>query len=151
MSTTTRAYIGRVCQPAVTAVGVWAVVASIFVAENVVGTLALHQRLQWLPVLWFELEYWLVFLVCTPWFVYMGRRFRVEPGRFAPSLAAHAAAGVAFAVAQPLVADTLNYVTLAMVTVAGDPRRAAQLASSIRLFPLLAVIAFWKYAVVIAV
>jgi LytS/YehU family sensor histidine kinase len=47
--------------------------------------------------------------------------------------------------------DALNYATLVAVSPPGDPRRAMLVASRASAWPVMAVIAFWKYAVVIAI
>ena len=91
---------------------IWLLVASVFVAQNVVAAIGRGEPVQWLTAATFELEYWLVFLLATPFFVFMARRYRFEPGEHRASLAVHTIGGVAFALAQPVVALAFNYATL---------------------------------------
>jgi two-component system, LytTR family, sensor kinase len=131
--------------------GVWLVVATIFIGENVVGAFAAHQPLRWLPAVWFEVEYWAIFAACTPLFALVVSRFPVERGRAVRNVTRLAAVGIVFALIQPLLADALNYATLVAVRGSADPRVALLIASRRGAWPVMVVIAFWKYAVVIAV
>jgi two-component system LytT family sensor kinase len=129
---------------------IWLLVASVFVAQNVAAAIGRGEPVQWMPAATFELEYWLVFLLATPLFVFMARRYRFEPEEHRRSLAAHAVGGIAFALVQPLATVALHYVTLAAL---GATRAAeAQLLTSFgHRYAFLAIVAFWKYGVVILV
>jgi two-component system LytT family sensor kinase len=126
----------------------WLLVASVFVAQNVAAAIGRGEPIHWLSAATFELEYWLVFLLATPFFVFMARRYRFEPGAHRRSLAAHAVAGLAFALVQPLAAVALNAVTLAIL---GATRVAEDqlLLSFAHRYAFLAIVAFWKYGVII--
>ncbi len=57
------------------AAAVWLVVALVFVTQNYVGVIARHEQPRWMIVAGFELEYWFVFFVATPFFAVMAKRF----------------------------------------------------------------------------
>jgi two-component system, LytTR family, sensor kinase len=129
----------------------WLLVASVFVAQNIVSRLTLHRPLEWLPVFWYELEYWSVFALCTPCFIFMATRFPLERANLRRSAIAHTLAGGVFALLQPIAAAGLNYLTLLAVgspVSQGQPTFAAMASHQ---YPVLAIIALWKYAVVIGV
>jgi two-component system, LytTR family, sensor kinase len=138
-------------RPVLIVVVVWLLVASVFVAQNIVTALAAHRPLGWLPVVGYELEYWSVFALCTPYFAYMARRFSLDREWLRQSVVAQLVGGAAFALAQPVAADTLNYLTLVALSGSGDPRRVQFVTSATAHYPVLAIIALWKYAVVIGV
>ncbi len=128
---------------------VWFLVALVFVFQNGVVNAVRGDPFQWLPVVWFELEYWIVFFLATPVFLWSVRRFRFEPGTVVRSLAAHTGIGIAFAALQPVLADGLNYLTLRAVAAPSDPRVAHIVESSLHTYSYFMVTAPWKYAVVI--
>src|SRR5579862_5445964 len=129
---------------------VWLLFASVFVAQNVAAAIGRHEPIQWLTAAAYELEYWLVFLVATPFFVFMARRFRFEPGLYGSSLLAHAIGGLAFACVQPLATAGLHWVTL-VVLHASKSAEAQMFASFGNRYAFLGIVALWKYGVVIAV
>ncbi|HTD60838.1 MAG TPA: histidine kinase [Gemmatimonadaceae bacterium] len=127
---------------------IWLVVASVFVAQNVAAAIGRGEPVQWLSAAGFELEYWLVFVLATPFFVFMARRYRFEPGERRRSLVVHAIGGVAFALLQPLATVALQYATL--VSLRATSAADAQLLTSFgHRYAFLAIVALWKYGVVI--
>lgn len=128
---------------------VWFLVALVFVFQNAVVNAVRGDPFQWLPVVGFELEYWFVFFLATPLFLWSVRRFRFEPGTLLRSVAAHSGIGVTFAAVQPVLADGLNYLTLRAVAAPNDPRIAHIVESSLHTYSYFVVTALWKYAVVI--
>lgn len=119
---------------------IWLVVALVFITQNYLGVVMRHEQPRWLVVAGFELEYWLTFFALTPFFFYMADRFPVGRGRLWPTLAAHAAGGVAFALVQPMLESLLHAMTVRV-----------SLADLAARYPVLAIIALWKYAVIIGV
>ena len=128
---------------------VWFLVALVFVFQNGVVNAVRGDPFQWLPLVWFEFEYWFVFFLATPVFLWSVRRFPFEPGTTVRSLAAHTGVGVTFAVLQPVFADGFNYITLRAAASRGDPRIARLVESSLHTYSYFVVTALWKYAVVI--
>jgi two-component system LytT family sensor kinase len=129
---------------------VWFVVAVVFVTQNYLGVVTRHEKPRWLFVAGLEFEYWLTFFAFTPFFAFMARRFPVGGVRTASALWAHAIGGVVFALVQPVASDALQYVTLALVSGTGNPPEG-RLAGMVARYPVLAVIALWKYVVIIGV
>jgi two-component system, LytTR family, sensor kinase len=129
---------------------IWLLVASVFVAQNVVAALGRHEPISWMTAALFEVEYWCIFLVATPFFVWMARRYRFEPGRYGHSVLAHVVGGLLFACVQPVATYGLHAATLAVI---GAPTgaHAALIASFTHRYAFLGIVAFWKYGVVIAV
>jgi two-component system, LytTR family, sensor kinase len=129
---------------------IWLLVASVFVAQNVAAAIGRGEPVQWLSAAAFELEYWLTFLLATPLFVFMARRYRFEPGEQRRSLMVHAIGGVAFALAQPVVMIAFHYATLVSLH-ATSAAEAQLLASFSHRYAFLAIVALWKYGVIILV
>jgi len=129
---------------------VWLVVALVFVTQNYLGVLTRHERPRWLLFAGFEIEYWLTFFAFSPFFFYMADRFPVGRGRLWPNVTAHALGGVAFALVQPVVQDALQAATSFLLVGSTDPARL-RLTDMVARYPVLAVIALWKYAVIIGV
>jgi two-component system LytT family sensor kinase len=130
--------------------GTWLVVALVFVTQNYLGVVTRHDHPRWLIVAGFELEYWLTFFAFSPFFFCMADRFPVGRGRSWPNVAAHAVGGVVFALVQPVAQDALQAATLLLVTAPTDPARV-RLTDMVVRYPVLAVIALWKYAVIVGV
>ncbi|HVT39901.1 MAG TPA: histidine kinase [Gemmatimonadaceae bacterium] len=130
---------------------VWVVVAGVFVAQNIAEGRSQSGVVPWLPALWFELEYWLVFALCTPFFLRMARQFNFTEGTRRRSLLAHLCAGAVFAVVQPVAAEGLNYATLFVIDGGAGPRVDRALPNAIHFYPALVIIALWKYAVIIGI
>jgi two-component system LytT family sensor kinase len=138
-------------RPRITVVAlIWLVVALVFVTQNYLGVVTRHEHPRWWDVAGFELEYWLTFFAFSPFFFFMADRFPVGRGQLWRNLAAHAAGGVAFSLAQPIVHDALQAATLLVVTAPADSARLP-LADIAAPYPVLAIIALWKYAVIIGV
>jgi two-component system, LytTR family, sensor kinase len=129
---------------------IWLLVASVFVAQNVAAMIGRGEPVQWLPAATFELEYWLVFLLATPFFVFMARRYRFEPGAQRRSLVVHAIGGVSFALAQPVVTLAFHYATLVGLRASG-PAEDQLLGSFWHRYAFLGIVALWKYGVIILV
>jgi two-component system, LytTR family, sensor kinase len=119
---------------------IWLLVASVFVAQNIVSALGRHEPIHWLQVAVFELEYWTVFLAATPFFTAMARR----------RLPAQMLGGLTFALAQPVIAGALQWATLVALSAPHDARVQLVAMLSAR-YPFLVIVALWKYGVVIAV
>ncbi len=129
----------------------WLAVAFVFVAQNGLSSAGRPEGFQWRRDVWFELEYWSIFFASTPLFFFVARRFRIAAGESRRNLAIHAVAALTFALMQPLAASALQYATLAATTGTDDPVRVKFLMTLPQRYPLLAVIAFWKYAVVVGI
>src|SRR5579862_9595659 len=129
---------------------IWLVVALVFVTQNYLGVVMRHEQPRWLFIAGLELEYWLTFFAFTPFFVRMARRFPVGGERTVASVRAHVAGGLAFAAVQPVAADLIQYATLRAVGGA-DAAARARVSSMVAQYPVLAIIALWKYVVIIGV
>jgi two-component system LytT family sensor kinase len=134
-------------RPAVVAL-VWLVVALVFTTQNYLGVVTRHEQPDWLIVAGFEFEYWLTFAAASPFFDAMARRFPIGQGGTARSLAAHLAGGVLFALVQPVAADLLQAATVSWSSTHAADRL---LAGMVARYPVLSVIALWKYVVIIGV
>jgi two-component system LytT family sensor kinase len=140
----------RLARPVLIVTGVWLLVASVFIAQNIAVALGRHEAIPWLQAATFEVEYWFVFLLATPFLVQMARRYRFEPDQVRPSLLAHAIGGIVFALVQPVATAVLEAATLLLLRT--PPVTEAQLFTSFaHRYAFLVIVAFWKYGVVIAV
>jgi|HubBroStandDraft_6_1064221.scaffolds.fasta_scaffold09768_2 two-component system LytT family sensor kinase len=140
----------RLARSVLIVTGVWLLVASVFVAQNIAAALGRHEAIPWLQAATYELEYWFVFLLATPFFVRMARRYRFEPGHVRRSLAAHAVGGIAFALVQPAATVVLHAATLLLLR-APRVAEAQVFVSFAHRYAFLVIVALWKYGVVIAV
>jgi two-component system, LytTR family, sensor kinase len=134
-----------------TVVLLWMSVAIVFVLQNIISGITAGQPIHWRSAVWFEIEYWLVFALLSPMFGAVARRYRFEPGHRAHSLVAHASAAILVAMIQPLAARSLNLLTIAAAPLAGDGGPLRLPGALFRNYPLLVVIALWKYAVIVGV
>jgi two-component system LytT family sensor kinase len=129
---------------------IWLVVALVFITQNYLSVLTRHEHPRWLIVAGLELEDWLTFFAFSPFFFYMADRFPVGRGRLWPNVAAHALGGVAFALVQPVAQDALQAATTFLLTAPTDPARM-RFTDMLARYPVLALIALWKYVVIIGV
>ncbi|MES2305059.1 MAG: histidine kinase [Gemmatimonadota bacterium] len=127
---------------------VWLVVALVFTTQNYLGVVTRHEQPDWLIVAGFEFEYWLTFAVASPFFGSMARRFPIGQGETARSLVGHLVGGVCFALLQPVAADLLQAATARWASTTAADRF---LAGMVARYPVLALIAWWKYVVIIGV
>jgi signal transduction histidine kinase len=129
---------------------IWGLIAAFFSAQNVVRMVVTGRPIDWLQAVGFEYLYWTPFVLLTPFFLYMVRRFRLEPGRLRQHLPIHAAAAVAFSFAQALGFFALEYA--AALLLAFPPERVAEMVANMRIaFWLVELTALWKYWVIVGV
>jgi sensor histidine kinase YesM len=125
--------------------GIWALIALFFSAQNVVRLLVAGREVSWVQAVGFEYLYWTPFVLATPFLLYMVRSFRLEPGLALRNVWIHLSAALAFALFQVFGFYALEY--LAVTAALSFPaERVAAMRSNMHMgFPLLAVTALWKY------
>ena len=130
--------------------GAWTLIAAIFIAQNVVNEVARGRRIDWQNDVVNECVYWIAFASLTPLLVWLARRFSLIPPLRPPAIVAHLLCSPAVAALQVLLYFTL----LALIAVAlGNLKPADFPAWLIRrpdLLIFLAMTAFWKYWVIVA-
>ncbi|MBW3661241.1 MAG: sensor histidine kinase [Gemmatimonadetes bacterium] len=128
-------------------VGIWALVAAFFAAENAANHVLRGRPIPWFDAVALELVYWVPWVLLTPVLLWLVRRYRLDRGwRERSGLAV---AGVPVAVVQSVVAVLLTY---GAVVLAGTGEEAARLRPQIELgIVTYSLTAYWKYWAVIAV
>jgi hypothetical protein len=127
---------------------VWAIVAAIFIAQNIVGGVSRGRAVHWRQDVYEEIVYWIAFAVLTPVFVRLCRRFSfIELRRRAliPHLvAAPVVAALQVSIYLSLLAATALF--LHTLPAGGVPE---WLRARGPLFVTLIIVAYWKYWVII--
>jgi two-component system LytT family sensor kinase len=129
--------------------GVWAVVALIFMVQNLAQDLTHGRAIQWRRDVYEESLYWIAFALLTPLLVWLSRRFSFIGGNWRRALAAHALAAPAVASLQVAVYFALVVglgLTLGELALAEVP---GWLGTRGALFLILAITAYWKYWVIV--
>jgi hypothetical protein len=128
--------------------GVWLCVVVVFISQNIVLDLSYQRPIRWWQDVLFEILYWIPFMLATPLFVFMASRYPTQAERRPRRMMLQVAAGVAFALLQPLIAGLLTNAAGQVLFTA----HAAEIAERTRrTYPVLVLTALWKYAVIIAV
>lgn len=127
------------------AFGLWLVVASVFIAENVVNATMAGRPVRWALDVWGELTYWLVWVLLTPLLFFLARRFPFEPPRLGRNVVVHAAASLGIAPLQAFAA------TLIQLALAHEPWTAAARHGVLVWTVSLTGTAVWKYWVILGV
>jgi two-component system, LytTR family, sensor kinase len=129
-------------------VGVWTLVATIFVAQNVAREVGRGRGIDWQNDVFNEGVYWFAFALLTPLFVWLCRRFSLIASARWRNLAVHLLVSPAVAAFQAIV----YYVLLGLSAVAMHRMAAASLPGWLMRrqdLPVLTIIAFWKYWVIV--
>jgi len=130
---------------------VWTVVVVLFISQNVLHDIASDRPVRWINDALFELLYWVPFVAATPFFTAMASRFAIDGDRERRDVVAHIAAGLAFAVVQPVVAQVLMSTAANWLLAPGDPRIGTFTGNLRRTYAALVLTAAWKYVVIIGV
>jgi len=131
-------------------VGAWALIAAIFIAQNVVRAIARRRPVDWEADLFNEGVYWIAFALLTPLLVWMSRRFSLIPARRWRNLSVHVVASPAIAGLQVLLYYTLLGVTAIAIQRIGPTDFPTWLVARPDLLIALTMTAFWKYWIIVA-